>query len=167
MYNILTNINNNINNCNLKLENNNTLKYGTILKFKDIINQIVFWTEENKNKKLNKAQNKGKKKRGSVMYEPKINIEMLLPKVDSFQLFNINQKKIIKIKEKILEIQKEIKNKKNISENDKNIIINDFLLFQNEIINENNQNINKIANELENIDIIIYGDDWSIAKLNE
>ena len=164
MNNNIFNINNNKN--NIKFKNNYTLKYGTFLKFRDIIDQIVFWTEENKNKKLNKERNKGKKKRGSVIYEPKINIEMILPKVNSLQLFNINKKKVIKIKERILEIQKQIKNKENLSENNKNII-KEFLSFQNEIINENNGNINKISNELENIDNIIYGDNWSIVKLNK
>ena len=164
MNNNIFNINNN--KINIKFKNNYTLKYGTFLKFRDIIDQIVFWTEENKNKKLNKERKKGKKKRGSVIYEPKINIEMILPKVNSLQLFNINKKKVIKIKERILEIQKQIKNKENLSENNKNII-KEFLSFQNEIINENNGNINKISNELENIDNIIYGDNWSIVKLNK
>ncbi len=156
---------------NFAIENSRLSNCGPELNFKDIMKQLVFWTEESKNKSSNKGSGegrgkKGKKKRGSVMYEIKINIDMILPKVNGFQLFNINPKHILKIKEKIMEIQKQMKNKEKLSENDRGII-NVFLEFQNEIINEHNQNISRIANELENIDNIVYGDNWSIIKFKK
>ena len=159
-----TNIDDTELNTNITIENSMISNCGPELNFKDIINQIVFWTEENKNKNPNKeGGNNGKKKRGSVMYEAKINLDMLLPKVNSFQLFNINPKKIIKIKEKIMEMQKIVKNDDRLSGNQKKII-NGFLEFQNEIINEKNQDLSNIANELERIDRIVYGDNWTISK---
>ena len=151
-------------NKNITIENSMISNCGPELNFQDIINQIVFWTEENKNKNPNKGGgNQGKKKRGSVMYEAKINLDMLLPKVNSFQLFNINPKKMIKIKEKIMEMQKIVKNDDGLSGKEKKII-NSFLEFQNEIINEKNQDLANLANELERIDDIVYGDNWTIAK---
>ena len=86
---------------NINIENNRTLQCGSKLNFKDILNQIVFWTEESKNKKSSKQSGGGgdgkkKKKRGSVMLEAQINLDMILPKVNSFQLFNIIPKNIIK-----------------------------------------------------------------------
>ena len=77
------------------------------------MNQIVFWTEESKKKKSNKPASAGgrKKKRGSVILETQINLDMILPKVNSFQLFNINPKKDLKVKEKIMDIQKKLKMK--------------------------------------------------------
>lgn len=151
---------------NINIENNRILNCGTKLKFNDIINQLVYWTEESKNKKSKKGGNKEKKKRGSVMYEIKINLDMILPKVNGFELFNINPKKTIKIKEKILEIQKLMKNKGNLTEYDQNII-NGFLGFQNDGVNENNQNISRIVNDLEKIDSITYGDNWSIVNFKK
>ena len=96
---------------NINIENNRTLQYGSKLNFIDILNQIVFWTEESKNKKSNKPASAGgrKKKRGSVMLETQINLDMILPKANSFQLFNINPKKDLKVKEKIMDIQKKLK----------------------------------------------------------
>ena len=96
---------------NINIENNRTLQYGSKLNFIDILNQIVFWTEESKNKKSNKPASAGgrKKKRGSVMLETQINLDMILPKANSFQLFNINPKKALKVKEKIMDIQKKLK----------------------------------------------------------
>ena len=151
-----------------KIENTRTLNCGPNLKFQDIIRQIIFWTEESKSKQPNKedeGKNK-KKKRGSVKYEAKINLEMILPTVNSFQLFNINPKMIIKIKENIMKIQKQIKNTDKLAITKKNHI-NGFLEFQNEIINENNQNITRLANELEKIDGIVYGNNWSIINLKK
>ena len=158
-----------INNNNVKLTIENSLmpNCGPQLKFNEIINQMVFWTEENKNKNPNKGEeNRGKKKRGSVMYENKINLDMILPKVNSYQLFNINPKKIIKTKEKIMEMEKQIKYNDKLPITKKNII-NGFLEFHNEIINEKNQEIVKLANELESIDSIVYGDNWSISQFKK
>jgi hypothetical protein len=151
-----------------KIENTRTLNCGPKLNFQDIIRQIIFWKEESKNKQPNKAdaEKNKKKKRGSVNFEAKINFEMILPKVNSFQLFNINPKMIIKIKEKIMKIQKQIKNRDKLAITKKNHI-NGFLEFQNEIINENNQNITRLANELEKIDGIVYGNNWSIIDLKK
>jgi len=153
---------------NINIENNRTLQYGIKLNFIDILNQIVFWTEESKNKKSNKPASAGgrKKKRGSVMLETQINLDMILPKANSFQLFNINPKKVLKVKEKIMDIQKKIKNKGNLNEYDQNII-NGFLGFYNDAVNENNQNLNKIVNDLEKIDSIAYGDNWSVINFKK
>ena len=156
-------------NNNITIENSRLSNCGPELKFKDIINQIVFWTEDNKSKTSSKGgggSNKRRQKRGSVDFESKINFDMFLSKVNTFQLFNINPKTIIKIKEKIMEIQKRIKNTNKLSGNKKNII-NGFLEFQNEIINETNQNITKLANELDRIHYIVYGNNWSISKLKK
>ena len=155
---------------NINIENNRILQCGNKLNFKDILNQIVFWTEESKNKKSNSnKQDSGggrKKKRGSVMLETQINLDMILPKVNSFQLFNINPKKALKVKEKIMEIQKKIKNKGNLTEYDQNII-NGFLGFYNDAVNENSQSLNKVANDLEKIDSITYGDNWSVINFKK
>ena len=154
---------------NINIENNRSLQCGNKLNFKDILNQVVFWTEESKNKKSNSNKQGGggrKKKRGSVLLETQINLDMILPKVNSFQLFNINPKKALKVKEKIMEIQKIIKNKGNLSEYDQNII-NGFLGFYNDAVNENNQNLNKVASDLEKIDSITYGDNWSIINFKK
>ena len=157
---------------NISIENSRLSNCGPELNFKDIMKQIAFWTEESKNKSSSKGSggrgggNKGKKKRGSVMYEVKMDIDMILPKVNGFQLFNINPKHVLKIKEKIMQIQKQMKNKEKLSENDRGII-NVFLEFQNEIVNEHNKNIDRIANELEKIDNIVYGDNWSIIKFKK
>lgn len=156
---------------NINIENNRTLQCGSKLNFKDILNQIVFWTEESKNKKSSKQSGGGgdgkkKKKRGSVMLEAQINLDMILPKVNSFQLFNIIPKKALKVKEKIMEIQKKIKNKGNLTEYDQNII-NGFLGFYYDAVNENNQNLNKIANDFEKIDNITYGDNWSVINFKK
>ena len=62
-----------------------------------------------------------------------------------------------------MEMQKKIKNTNKLSGNRKNII-NGFLEFQNEIINEKNQDLANLANELERIDDIVYGDNWTISK---
>jgi hypothetical protein len=160
-----TEINNN--NVKVTIENNLMPNCGPQLNFKDIINQMVFWTEENKNKNPNKeGENRGKRKRGSVMYETKINLDMILPKVNSYQLFNINPKKIIKTKEIIMEMEKQIKFNGKLPITKKNII-NGFLEFQNEIINEKNQEITNLANELERIDSIVYGDNWSISQFKK
>ena len=154
---------------NINIENNRTLQCGSKLNFKDILNQVVFWTEESKNKKSNSNKQGGggrKKKRGSVLLETQINLDMILPKVNSFQLFNINPKKALKVKEKIMEIQKIIKNKGNLSEYDQNII-NGFLGFYNDDVNENNQDLNKVVNDLDKIDSITYGDNWSVINFKK
>ena len=154
---------------NINIENNRTLQCGNKLNFKDILNQIVFWTEESKNKKSNKQGSSGggrKKKRGSVMLEAQINLDMILPKVNGFQLFNINPKKVLKVKEKIMEIQKLIRNKGNLTEYDQNII-NGFLGFYYDAVNENNQILNKVAKDLEKIDNITYGDNWSVINIKK
>ena len=154
---------------NINIENNRTLQCGSKLNFKDILNQIVFWTEESKNKKSNSNKQGGggrKKKRGSVLLETQINLDMILPKVNSFHLFNINPKKALKVKEKIMEIQKIIKNKGNLSEYDQNII-NGFLGFYNDDVNENNQDLNKVVNDLDKIDSITYGDNWSVINFKK
>lgn len=155
---------------NINIENNRTLQCGSKLNFKDILNQIVFWTEESKNKKSNSnrpgSAGGRRKKRGSVLLEAQINLDMILPKANCFQLFNINPKKALKVKEKIMEIQKKIKNKGNLTEYDQNII-NGFLGFYNDAVNENNQNLNKVASDLEKIDSITYGDNWSIINFKK
>ena len=154
---------------NINIENNRLLQCGNKLNFKDILNQVVFWTEESKNKKSNSNKQGGggrKKKRGSVLLETQINLDMILPKVNSFQLLNINPKKVLKVKEKIMEIQKIIKNKGNLSEYDQNII-NGFLGFYNDAVNENNQDLNKVVNDLDKIDSITYGDNWSVINFKK
>ena len=154
---------------NINIENNRLLQCGNKLNFKDILNQVVFWTEESKNKKSNSNKQGGggrKKKRGSVLLETQINLDMILPKVNSFQLLNINHKKALKVKEKIMEIQKIIKNKGNLSEYDQNII-NGFLGFYNDAVNENNQDLNKVVNDLDKIDSITYGDNWSVINFKK
>ena len=91
-----------------EIESNNTLKFGTKIKFNDIIKQITFWNEEMKNGKIKQNNDfiKNPKKRGII-------------KIDCFKLFNINTQTIKNVKELINNLDNDVKSKKNLSEENK------------------------------------------------
>ncbi len=119
---------------NSEYSEDNNKDLGTTLKFFDIIKQCIFWK--------NKMVSKGK------------NID-----IDCFQLFNLDPNKIRFIKEKIIELRKITKDK---SLDGHDSVIN----FLNELENnysEQKKELNNLIANLEYVDTISYGKDWSVV----
>ena len=119
---------------NSEYSEDNNKDLGTTIKFFDIIKQCIFWK--------NKMVSKGK------------NID-----IDCFQLFNLDPNKIKFIKEKIIELKKIAKDKK-LDGHDS--VIN----FLNELENnysEQKKELNNLIANLEYVDTISYGKDWSVV----
>ena len=115
-------------------ENNKDL--GATLKFFDIIKQCIFWKD--------KSEAKGKK-----------NCD-----IDCFQLFNLDPNKIKNIKEKLIEFRKIAKEKKlDVGES----VINKFLLELENNYSEQKKELNNLISNLEYVDKISYGKDWSVV----
>ena len=123
---------------NSEYSEDNNKDLGTTLKFFDIIKQCIFWK--------NKMVSKGK------------NID-----IDCFQLFNLDPNKIRFIKEKIIELRK-ITKYKSLDGHDS--VIN----FLNELENnysEQKKELNNLIANLEYVDTISYGKDWSVVSFQK
>ena len=119
---------------NSEYSEDNNKDLGTTIKFFDIIKQCIFWK--------NKMVSKGK------------NID-----IDCFQLFNLDPNKIKFIKEKISELQKIAKDKK-LDGHDS--VIN-FLKELENNYSEQKKELNNLIANLEYVDTISYGKDWSVV----
>ena len=103
------------------------------VKFFDIIKQCIFWKDK---------ETKGKKK----------------PEIEPFELFNLNPDKIKVIKEKINEFKKIAKEKK-IDGSD--TVLHKFLTELENNYAEQKKELNYLISNLENVDTISYGQNWS------
>ena len=121
---------------NSEYSEDNNKDLGATVKFFDIIKQCIFWKDKN--------EAKGKK-----------NCD-----IDCFQLFNLDQNKIKNIKEKLIEFRKIAKEKKlDVGES----IINKFLLELENNYSEQKKELNNLISNLEYVDSISYGKDWSVV----
>jgi len=121
---------------NSEYSEDNNKDLGATVKFFDIIKQCIFWKDKN--------EAKGKK-----------NCD-----IDCFQLFNLDQNKIKNIKEKLIEFRKIAKEKK-LDVGDS--IINKFLLELENNYSEQKKELNNLISNLEYVDSISYGKDWSVV----
>ena len=115
-------------------ENIDNKDSGDTVKFYDIIKQYIFWKDKN--------EVKGKK---NVDIEP-------------FELFNLNPDKIKIIKEKISEFKKISKDKK-LDSSDTNL--HRFLTDLENNYTEQKKELNNLITNLENVDTVSYGKNWS------
>ena len=121
---------------NSEYSEDNNKDLGATVKFFDIIKQCIFWKDKN--------EAKGKK-----------NCD-----IDCFQLFNLDPNKIKNIKEKLIEFRKIAKEKKlDVGES----IINKFLLELENNYSEQKKELNNLISNLEYVDSISYGKDWSVV----
>ena len=121
---------------NSEYSEDNNKDLGATVKFFDIIKQCIFWKDKN--------EAKGKK-----------NCD-----IDCFQLFNLDQNKIKNIKEKLIEFRKIAKEKKlDVGES----IINKFLLELENNYSEQKKELNNLISNLEYVDSISYGKNWSVV----
>ena len=121
---------------NSEYSEDNNKDLGATVKFFDIIKQCIFWKDKN--------EAKGKK-----------NCD-----IDCFQLFNLDQNKIKNIKEKLIEFRKIAKEKK-LDVGDS--IINKFLLELENNYSEQKKELNNLISNLEYVDSISYGKNWSVV----
>ena len=119
---------------NEKFEENNR-DIGTEIKMDDIIKQYIFWKEN--------CDEKDKKK----------------CEIEPFELFNLDSEKIKEIKQKSTELKKIVKDKK----------MNDPTL--NKLVKEIEDNyieqrkeLNNLVNNMEKVDIVSYGKNYSIVE---
>ena len=132
-------------------ENENiSLNVGAKLNFNNIIEQMAYWSEEMSFEKA-KAKDKNIKKVK----------EIEIPNINVLQLFKLYPSKMEEISEKLKELEKEAKNKNIFNEGS---IVKSLLTDQQNIINEKKQDINKIAKELDRIQNITYGDNFSLIE---
>lgn len=115
-----------------KIEENNR-DIGDNIKLDDIIKQYIFWKQNCKE-------------------EDKKNSD-----IDPFELFNLNPENIKIIKQKIDEIKKIAKNKK-MDEN----MLNKFLKELDDNYSEQRKDLNNLASNMEKIDSISYGNNYSV-----
>ena len=121
---------------NSEYSEDNNKDLGATVKFFDIIKQCIFWKDKN--------EAKGKK-----------NCD-----IDCFQLFNLDPNKIKNIKEKLIEFRKIAKEKKlDVGES----VINKFLLELENNYSEQKKELNNLISNLEYVDSISYGKDWSVV----
>jgi len=119
-------------NSNYSEDNNKDL--GATIKFFDIIKQYIFWKE--------KCESKGEK-----------NCQL-----DSFQLFNLNAEKIKTIVEKISEFKKIAKEK----QLDQCEVLHKFFTELETSYVEQKKELNNLIANLEYIDTVSYGKNWSV-----
>ena len=112
----------------------NKMDIGSEIKLNDIIKQSIYW-KENWKQEDNKDD------------------------IEPFPLFNLNEEKIKVIKDKIDELKK-ITKEKNMNEPMLNQLINEL---ENKYT-EQRQELNNLANNLDKVDTISYGKDWSIVN---
>ena len=121
---------------NSECSEDNNKDLGATVKFFDIIKQCIFWKD--------KSEAKGKK-----------NCD-----IDCFQLFNLDPNKIKNIKEKLIEFRKIAKEKKlDVGES----VINKFLLELENNYSEQKKELNNLISNLEYVDSISYGKNWSVV----
>lgn len=124
------------------------LKVGASLNFNSIVEQMAYWAEE-LSKEKSKSSNKNKKKITNVE----------IPDINIFLLFKLYPNKIDEIDDKIKSLQKEARDKNIYTDNS---AIKCLLNDQENIINEKKQNISKLSKELDRINTITYGENFSI-----
>ena len=118
---------------NCEYTEDNNKDLGSTIKFFDIIKQSIFWKDKSKDKKCD---------------------------IDPFQLFNLNPDKIKMIKEKITEFKKIAKEKK-LDGSDS--IANRFLTELESNYVEQKKELNNLISNLEYVDTVSYGKDWSVV----
>ena len=116
-------------------KDNNDINLGDKINFNDIIKQYIFWKE-------NKDNNDKK------------NCE-----IDPFELINLNPEKIKMIKQKINEIKNIVKEKKM----DKSLLDQLIKDLENNYT-EQTKELNNLVKNIENIDSISYGKNYSIVE---
>ena len=116
------------------------LNIGNKLLFKDIIEQFAFWTQQINNKKKS--------------------IE--IPDLNPLELFKLYPKKLDELHNKIADFKKELEKKKLNKENN---VISYLINEQDNIINDSKKNVNKLYNNIERINSITYGDNFSLIEL--
>ena len=116
-------------------KDNNDINLGDKINFNDIIKQFIFWKE-------NKDNNDKK------------NCE-----IDAFELINLNSEKIKMIKQKINEIKNIVKEKKM----DKSLLDQLIKDLENNYT-EQTKELNNLVKNIENIDSISYGKNYSIVE---
>ena len=121
---------------NSEYTEDNNKDLGATIKFFNIIKQCIYWKE--------KCEAKGKK-----------NCD-----IDCFQLFNLEPDKIKNIKEKLIEFKKIAKEKK-LDNSDS--IINKFLTELESNYAEQKKELNNLISNLEYIDTVSYGKNWSVV----
>ena len=121
---------------NSEYTDDNNKDLGATIKFFDIIKQCIFWKE--------KGDSKGKKDFN----------------IDCFQLFNLDPDKIKNIKEKLIEFKKIAKEKK-LDGSDS--IINKLLTELEGNYAEQKKELNNLISNLEYVDTVSYGKDWSVV----
>ena len=136
---------------NIDKENENiSLNVGAKLNFNNIIEQMAYWAEEMSFEKA-KAKDKNVKKVK----------EIEIPNINVLQLFKLYPNKMEEISEKLKELEKEAKDKNIFNEGS---IVKSLLTEQQNIINEKKQDINKLSKELDRIQNITYGDNFSLIE---
>lgn len=120
---------------NSEYTEDNNKDLGATVKFFDIIKQYIFWKE--------KSEAKGNK-----------NCE-----IEPFKLFNLNPDKIKVIKEKIIEFKKIAKEK----QLDSSEVLHKFLTELENNYAEQKKELNNLISNLEYVDTVSYGKDWSVV----
>ena len=111
---------------------------------------MAYWAEEMSFEKA-KAKDKNVKKVK----------EIEIPNINVLQLFKLYPNKMEEISEKLKELEKEAKDKNIFNDGS---IVKSLLTEQQNIINEKKQDINKISKELDRIQNITYGDNFSLIE---
>ena len=120
---------------NSEYTEDNNKDLGATVKFFDIIKQYIFWKEKN--------EAKGNK-----------NCE-----IEPFQLFNLNPDKLKVIKEKIIEFKRIAKERKL----DSSEVLHKFLTELDNNYAEQKKELNNLISNLEYVDTVSYGKDWSVV----
>ena len=118
----------------------NNIDMCSNIELEDIIKQFIFWKE-------NSEQTDNKDDKSDI---------------DPFLLFNLNEEKIKTIKDKIDELKKIVK-EKNMNEPMLNQLLNEI---ENKYI-EQRQELNNLANNIDKVDNISYGKDWSFVEYKQ
>ena len=114
---------------------------GDKINFKDIIKQNIFWKEND--------ENDGNEDNKKFEIEP-------------FELINLNPEKIKMIEQKIKEIKNIVKDKKM-----EEPLLNQLIKELENDYTEQTKQINNLAKNMENIDTISYGKNYSIVEYNK
>ena len=114
---------------------------GDKINFKDIIKQYIFWKEND--------ENDGNEDNKKFEIEP-------------FELINLNPEKIKMIEQKIKEIKNIVKDKKM-----EEPLLNQLIKELENDYTEQTKQLNNLAKNMENIDTISYGKNYSIVEYNK
>ena len=120
---------------NSEYTEDNNKDLGATVKFFDIIKQYIFWKEKNEAKGIKNCE------------------------IEPFKLFNLNPDKIKVIKEKIIEFKKIAKEK----QLDSSEVLHKFLTELENNYAEQKKELNNLISNLEYVDTVSYGKDWSVV----